>query len=854
MKGLEKTGLPLLPYLPEISRLLAERCSLVLSASPGAGKTSLVPPYLAQEGCPGGAVLLVEPRRVAAVGAATRIAELLGEGIGRSVGYRVRGDSRGGRSARIVAMTEGVLLRTIQDDPSLAGVGCVILDEFHERSATADLCLALLVEARALRPDLKLLVMSATIDVSGIASYLGAASIEAPGRAFPVQTRHVAVAEGPGFEERLAALAPGLAAEADGDVLVFLPGAAEIGRAARSLQGSGLEILPLHGSLSLDEQRRVVAPPGGDERPAGARRRVILATSVAETSLTVPRVRAVVDCGLARLTRFHVRSGLNRLVTERESADRADQRRGRAGRLGPGLCLRAWPAGDILPARVEPEIRRAELSSLALESAVWGARGRTDLPWLEAPPEPAWEAATELLGELGALDRSGAPTEFGRRMALLGTEPRLAALVIRGARSGDDEGRAACLLAALLSERDASGERDLESRIASLASSDRSDRRNERVLREAERLAAAAGMDLPEKGAMRTSSLCERERPFGLGRLLAAAFPDRIGKRIEYRGPSAVFRLPSGRSLSASGSLAQSSWIVAAEADAGAAEGRVYAGAALGEADALAALEPSMREELAIEWKGMSYRARRQRRAGAIVLRETAAGALGREEVARALAGRVAAEGIGILPWGEGPGSATAFLARFRYWARASRPATPPAARTSERDAEAPRAFAALADDAALAAWAEEWLCPFVGAGPDEVLDGASLRRALEAMLDRATRARLDRDAPERLRLPSGAERAVDYSGTTPTVEGRVQEFFGLSEQPFVLGQAVLLRLLTPAGRPLQVTADLPGFWRGSWAEARKELRGRYPKHEWPEDPARAAPSVRGLKTGGKRR
>jgi len=830
MGDLHGTGLPLLPFLPEIAARLGERGALVLSAEPGAGKTSLVPPYLAFEAGMTGAVWLVEPRRVAAVGAAARIAELAGAALGDAVGYRVRGDSRAGPRSRVVAMTEGVLLRAIQDDPGLAGVGCVILDEFHERSAAADLCLAFLAEARALRPDLRLVVMSATMETERLASFLGAASIEAPGRAFPVETRHESVAGGRGFEERLAALVPGLAREAGGDVLVFLPGAAEIGRAARALEGSGLEVLALHGSLPLAEQRRVVAPPGGDRAPPTAARRAILATSVAETSLTVPRVRAVLDSGLARLTRFHVGSGLNRLVTERESADRAEQRRGRAGRLGPGICLRAWPAAESLPERTRPEIYRSELSSLVLEAAVWGARGRLGLAWLDAPPEAAWNAAAELLASLGALDGSGAPTELGRRMSRLGTEPRLAALVLAGAAAGS--GSLACELAALLSDRDPTGDRDLAARLEDLRRAPRSEPRAVRVREESTRLAQAAGLGGGRSGTRApTSRGAEGPAAEGaaLGPLFAAAFPDRVAKRVEYRGSEALFRLPSGRALAASGSLAQSPWIVAAEADAGESTARVHSGIALGETDALAALAPQLREIEELEWEGLSYRARRLRLAGAISLSETAAGELPRGTVAAALARRVAAEGLGILPWGEGPQSPAAFLARLRFWASRA-------------------GGAAAFEEAALAAGAAEWLGPFVEPRSSCVLTEAALRSALEAMLGRADRARLDREAPARLRLPSGSERPIDYSGARPSVSARVQEFFGLSEHPAAAGMPLVLELLSPAGRPVQVTADLPGFWRGSWAEARKELRGRYPKHEWPERPWEAAPSRSGTK------
>ncbi|HET7839472.1 MAG TPA: helicase-related protein, partial [Rectinemataceae bacterium] len=454
------TGLPIVPFLPEVASLLAEGGALCLAAEPGAGKTSLVPPWLAESGRVPGRIIVLEPRRIAAVGAAARMAELMGEGLGAGVGYRVRQDSRVGPSTRIIAMTPGVLVRIMQDDPGLAGIGAIVFDEFHERSVQADLCLALALEARALRADLLLLLMSATLDAERAAEFLGARILAVPGRSHPIAVRHAPLAEGRGFEEGFAALALGLAAEAQGDVLAFLPGGAEIERARRALEAAGMPAFALHGSLPLEAQRAVIAP-----RPSSPRR-VILATSIAETSLTVPRVAAVLDSGLARLSRFHVRTGLNRLVTERESADRAEQRKGRAGRLGPGLCLRAWAESEILSPRTEPEILRSELSALVLESALWGARGRADLPWLDPPPEPAWEAGRELLAELGAIEAGGRITAFGKRMAGLGTEPRLAALVLRGQAAGLAE--EACLAAALLSEGETGGERDLAARIGGL--------------------------------------------------------------------------------------------------------------------------------------------------------------------------------------------------------------------------------------------------------------------------------------------------------------------------------------------------------------------------------------------------
>ena len=804
----------------------------MLSAEPGAGKTSLVPPAVADALAvrSPSKVLVMEPRRVAAAAAAARIAEVWGRRLGEEVGYRVRGESLTGPRARIEAVTPGVLLRMIQADPGLEDIGCVILDEFHERSAQADLAFALLVQSRELRPALGIIAMSATMDCAGAAAALGttargAAILEVPGRSFPIQTRHAPMAEGRLFEAALAKAALDLIDEAQGDVLVFLPGAAEIARAAaafselvRSRPGTRArpEAIVLHGSLPLEAQRRVLAP-ARDAPP-----RAIFATSVAETSLTVPRVVAVLDSGQARLSRFQPRAGLNRLVTEREAQDRADQRRGRAGRLGPGICLRAWPGAEVLPLRTEPEILRAELSSLVLEAALWGSPGRLDLPWLDPPPEGAWNAASELLVELGALDALFAVTPFGTRMASLGTEPRLAALTLRGIEAG--LGWMGCLAAAVLAERGGGGDVDIAQRVEDLAVG----RGPPSSLEEARRLARLAGIGA---GEMRRAAI----EGGALGALLAAAFPDRIAQRTEYRGANASFRIPAGRLLRATGGLAQSPWIVALDADAGAAEGRIYSGAPLGEAEALAILEERACDVLETEWKGLELRVSTSRRFGAILLGRRPRARPGQDELAALLATRLAAEGLGILPW---EGGAAAELARLRLYAAAA-----------PRSRGVQSLEASSLSDATLASRAADWLGPFLNAKGGPIIDPPSLRKAVLGLAPRALRAEMDSLVPERLDLPSGSSRPIDYTSSGgPSVEARVQEFFGLGRHPRVLGSPLVLRLLDPGGKPLQVTSDLIGFWKGSWAQARKELRGRYPRHEWPEDPSLAAPSRSGIK------
>lgn len=846
---LSRLDLPMASRLADLARLLARKGSVVLKAEPGAGKTSLAPfaaaASMEKEG-KAGKVIVLEPRRVAAVQAAWRAAELAGERPGRGIGYRVRGESRAGGNIEFV--TEGVFLRMIQSDPGLEGISAVIFDEFHERSLNADLSLAFALEARkALRPDLAIVLMSATLDPGRLAAFTDGEILEVEGRSFPVETRYRGIADGPRFEEELAAAAVGLLEEVEGDLLVFLPGMREIERMSRALEsrlgrGPGSpQVLPLHGSLPLEAQRRVILPEGEG-------RRVILATSVAETSLTVPRIAAVLDSGLARLSRFEAGSGLNRLVTELESRDRADQRRGRAGRLGPGLCLRAFGGEGLLPDSTPPEIRRAELSGLVLEAAVWGARDASGLPWLDEPPASAWSAARDLLSELGLVDGSGAATEAGKLAAGLGTEPRLAAMVLHGAAlagTGGAKGRRplaeASALAALLAER-GPGDADLETALEAMR---RGDPAYARAREEAARLEAGARSACEARTLGRTAA-APRDGAATTGELLAAGFPDRVARRVMSRGGDADYQMPGGRVLTATGSLAASEWIVVAEADAGLpggrrGQGRIFAGAVLSEAAALAALEPLVREGIELEWQGLVPRARRRKSAGDILLSESALAAPPVEAVAPALACRLAREGLGILPWEEKTGGETpaALLARMRWYARYAKP----------------EGWPGLSDEE-LAGGAVSWLAPFA-ASPGPAITAGALADALRALPGHAAFRRFDREAPRELELPSGRCARLEYDDAAsgpggsplgPLVEGRPSDFYGLALQPEILGIPVVIRLLSPAGRPIHTTSDLPGFWRGAWTELRKELRGRYPKHDWPEDPAAARPSVRSLK------
>ncbi|MBU0935217.1 MAG: ATP-dependent helicase HrpB [Spirochaetes bacterium] len=826
MFSFQQTGLPIEAYLDTIASRLAATGTLVLQAEPGAGKTSLVPLVLAKHFH--GHILVMEPRRVAALRAAEYMAELTGTQIGKEIGYAVRGDSRQSTATRILCVTPGVLLALLREDPLLERVGAVILDEFHERSAQADLAFAFLREARRAGAECALLVMSATIDGKAAAQALAdtdsePALLSVPGRSYPVETRYQPLPTGRGFEQALAELAVNLARQIQGDVLAFLPGAAEIARAREAALQLGMDAIALHGSAPLAEQHRAVAPA------ANAAQRVVFATSIAESSLTVARVRGVVDSGLARLTRYHPGSGLNRLVTERLTRDRADQRRGRAGRLGPGVCIRTWAEHDPLVERAIPEILRSDLSALVLDAAAWGARSRLDLAWLEAPPEAAWQSGVELLQLLGALDDTAGITTAGRDLLKLGTEPRLAAMIIQAL--DHNRGQAACRLAALLSEDSQSSDCDLAEHLNDFPRLATSRARNE-----ANRLSRAAGLEANAAAASRLDSGSAARTD--TGRLLAAAWPDRIARKERGEGMEALFRMATGRVLRVRGRLASAAWIVIADADAGQTEGRVYAAAAISEADALKTLARLSTESVELEWQGLQARARKRRKAGVLVLEEVILPSPSAEDVRTSLMERLHSERLGILPWGHGSGSPQALLERLRWYTQ------------RKQEVSVEKNFTDRFDEHSLINNAEAWLAPWINGGPGDCLDEKMLAQALLGLLDTAERRAFEKEAPASLLLPSGARRPLEYpAGQAPLLEARIQEFYGLDTHPRIMGLPVLLRLLSPAGRPVQTSADLPGFWRGSWKEARKELRGRYPKHDWPEDPASAKPGLSSLKS-----
>ncbi|WP_119418037.1 ATP-dependent helicase HrpB [Desertibaculum subflavum] len=822
-----RTGLPVEAVLPELLRALATRGVAVLTAPPGAGKTTLVPlALLAESWLAGRKVVVLEPRRIAARAAARRMAALLGETVGETVGYRVRLDSKVGPRTRIEVVTEGLFLRRLQADPDLAGIGAVLFDEFHERSVDSDLALALTLEARgALREDLRLAVMSATLAAEAVAGLLGEAPIvRSDGRLHPVEVRHLDRLPGPRIEGAVADAVLRAVAEAQGDVLVFLPGAREIRATQRLLEARlprDVALYPLYGDLSAAEQDAAIG-----YRPDG-KRRVILSSAIAETSLTIEGVRIVVDSGLARVPRYDPASGMSRLDTVRVTLASAEQRRGRAGRLAPGLCYRLWPEAEsrgLLPFNT-PEILNADLAPLALELARWGVAEAASLAWLDPPPAPALAVARELLRELGALDRAGQITPHGTVMLELGLHPRLAHMLLRGRERG--EGWIACQIAALLEERDiarGSGDADLRHRLLALRGDRASVDRGvaARVRETARDLARRLG--IRDKGGDAAVA----------GRLVSLSYPDRIAQA---RGAPGRFRLAGGGGavLPAEDALSRESWLAVAATDGDRREARIFLAAPLSADDIEELHAGGIAEMRRVAWDAQSEAviARMERRFGQLVLAQKPLPAAG-EEVAAAVLGFVRQAGLDVLPW-------TPELQRLR-------------ARVAFlRRVEGEATHLPDLGDAALAATLETWLGPFLaGVTRRSHLAGIDLAAAIDAQLGYAARKHLDTAAPTHLTVPSGSHIPVDYGGEVPVLAIRLQEMFGASATPTVAGGRVpvLLHLLSPAHRPLQVTRDLAGFWRGAYAEVRREMKGRYPKHHWPDDPLAAPPTARAKRRG----
>jgi ATP-dependent helicase HrpB len=839
--------LPIEQVIPELQEQLAARQAAVLVAEPGAGKTTRVPlALLAEPWLAGQRIVMLEPRRLAARAAAAYMARSLGEPVGATVGYRVRGDTKVSARTRVEVVTEGVLTRLLQSDPALEGIGLVIFDEFHERSLPGDLGLALCMHAQELfRSDLRLLVMSATLEAEPVASLLGGAPlVRSAGRAYQVETRYIphqrqssrgGAARGIEFAVA-AAVQRALADEAEGDVLVFLPGAGEIRRTEAQLRGAGLgegaangrvRLTALYGAMPQEAQDRALQPGAGGER------KVVLATSIAETSLTVEGVRIVVDSGLARVSRFSPRSGMTRLETVPVSRAAADQRRGRAGRLGPGVCYRLWSEEEELrlPAHGKPEMLEADLSALALELAVWGVSDPDELAWLTPPPQAAYDQARELLAQLGALDAAGAVTAHGRRMAELGTAPRLAHMLLRAVPLG--LGALACELAALL------GERDLLRGAPGGAAADV--RLRVEALHAAAGGRAAAGIDASAASRIAAEASAwrrmlgiaagERSVPDRCGTLLAFAYPDRIGQA---RG-GGKFTLSGGRGAALPGDepLAREPYIVAADVDDQGVESRVWLAAPLGqnELEAEHSEVIATAEEIAWERDKMAVQARRRLKVGGWTLKETVWDKPPAEALRAALLAGIRSSGE------EG-------LTQLLPWSKA-------AVQLRERIAFLHRSDPAWLDvsDEALLVTLEEWLGPHVdGMRSRADLQRLSMTVVLEAALGWDQRAKLEREAPTHITVPSGSRIPIDYSDPEqPTLAVRLQEVFGWTATPRIAAGRVPLtmRLLSPAQRPVQVTKDLASFWRTGYFDVKKDLKGRYPKHYWPEDPLQAVPTSR---------
>ncbi|MFC0011614.1 ATP-dependent helicase HrpB [Devosia nitrariae] len=812
--------LPIDDVLPRLREVLQTRMHAVLVAPPGAGKTTRVPlvlldaPWRAN-----GRVVMLEPRRLAARAAARQMARLLGEEVGETVGYRVRLDTKVSARTRIEVVTEGVFTRLILDDPALEGIAAVIFDEFHERSLDADLGLALAVDASALRNDLRLLVMSATIDGARVARLLGGAPvIESEGRAFPVETRYLGNDPLQRIEDQVtAAVLQALASEL-GSMLVFLPGQAEISRVAERLRDRippDVDLAPLFGQLSASEQDRAVQPA-----PAG-RRKVVLATSIAETSLTIEGVRIVVDSGLARVPAYEPATGLTTLETRRVSRAAADQRRGRAGRTEPGVCFRLWNEAQTAALQTfdAPEILEADLSSLVLDLASWGVHDPATLAFLDPPPTPAWNEARSLLAALDVLDADGRITAQGKLLARLPLYPRLAHMVATAA--DENQASTAAQLAVLLTERGLGGDStDIESRLSRLRTDAGSRAKEARSLAARwSKLVAADG------GSSGTSDI---------GRHLARAYPDRLAQAA---GAPGRYRLANGRAatLDETDPLTRERFLVVTDVTGTATSGRIRAAARIDRETIEDLFADRIVDEtiLTFDRATTSVRARRIRRLDALKLEEATIPVKDFEAAATVLAQGLAERGIGKLPWSK---DQLALRARASYLHRQLGEPWPDLS------------------DAALADGGASWLVPhIIGKVQAAEITAEDLSSALFELLPWERRAELERLLPSHFTAPTGSRLPIDYEVENgPALEVRVQELFGLDTHPSIAGGRIplLLVLLSPAQRPIQTTRDLPGFWRGSWRDVAKDLKGRYPRHYWPDDPLTAGATNRAKPRG----
>jgi ATP-dependent helicase HrpB len=823
--------LPISPLLPELRAALDAHPRLVLEAPPGAGKTTQVP--LALLDAPwraGGKILMLEPRRVAARAAAGFMAKQLGEEVGRTVGYRIRFEAKVSAATQVEVVTEGILTRLMQDDPTLDGIAAILFDEFHERHLAADLGLALALDVQAqLRPDLRLVVMSATLDGERLARFLDAPRLSAEGRAYPVTVSHFPARRDEPATAQLRRCVEHALAQHPGDLLVFVPGQREIADAMRALEPvlpADVRLLPLHGELPVEAQSAALNPD-----PDG-RRRVVLATNVAESSVTLPGVRVVIDTGLAREPRFEPNSGFSRLDTVAISQASADQRAGRAGRVAEGWCYRLWPESQRLEPNRRAEIAQVELSGLALELASWG---EADLRFVDAPPRGALAAGVDLLKSLGALDASGRITAFGKRVLALGTHPRLAAMLL--APSDASETALACDLAALVEARDPlKGPRrdDVAARWQALAAF-----RAGRTPVDASRsgLAAIDQQAKQWRRRLRCEAVPPKDAPNHLlGDLLLHAFPDRIG--VQHPTDPRRYALSNGRSARVfdDSALYGEPWIVASELRFEARDGLILRGAPVDEARLQREFPERFVEEDTVRWDASARAlvARRERRFDRVVLESKPAGRPDPARAAQALTDAIRELGLEALPWTDGLKQWLERLRCLREWM--------------------PELAWPEASDEALLASLDDWLKPaFQGKTRLDALSEEELGDALKSRLDWSLKSKMDALAPRRITVPSGMERPITYAhGERPVLACKLQELFGLADTPRIADGRVplTLHLLSPGGAPLAITQDLKSFWNNAYPDVKKDMKGRYPRHPWPDDPWTATATHRAKPRG----
>ncbi len=800
---------PVDAVIPDLASALAEKSSAILVAEPGAGKTTRVPLGLLNASWLGDKkILMLEPRRLAARAAAKRMAETIGEALGETVGYTVRLERKVSARTRIEVITEGILTRRLQNDPELSDVGLIIFDEFHERSLDGDLGLALTLDMQAgLRDDLRILIMSATIDATGIAAHLGGAKIVSTvGRMFPVETRYLGKADRRSIAADAVKAVQVALRETAGSILVFLPGESEIRRVENDLNAlalpKGVEVYPLFGAMGFAEQDLAL------QAPAIGLRKIVLATTIAETSLTIEGISTVIDTGFKRSPRFDAASGMTSLETLRVSVASADQRRGRAGRLGPGVCYRLWPEEETrgLFAHDAPEILVGDLTPLALELAAWGVAETKALRWLDAPPPGSFAQARDLLASLEAI--APAITAMGRTMVKMPLHPRLAHMVVKGEALG--AGRAAAELAAFLSERDGQG-RDAGTNIAT------------RLLG----IRGTAKSRIQAATKQIAQGFAEDSADIGEGVLVALAWPDRIAQR---RGGERRYRMSGGGGavLPEHDALAKSEYFAVATTDGAAGDQKIFLCAALTRAEIDQYFSHTITTIANVTWdaKTQIVNTMRVRKLGALVLEEKPLADVDPALIIDGMTAGVRAMGLAVLPWTD---ETTRFCAQVKFLGRLF------------PDQEWPD----LSDNN-LTKTLEDWLSPYLaGMSRRNHLAGLDMTTIIKAMVPYDLQRQMDILAPRRIIVPSGSEIKIDYNTDgDPVLRVRLQEMFGLAKTPSIAGGRAQLRieLLSPAGRPLAVTKSLETFWTNGYPDVRSELRGRYPKHSWPEDPMTATP------------